>query len=170
MLITGPTIGSHSWQADTASSNKTLHWTALVDQRWVTPLLANSFNLYGDLLKENPKITCHAASRVWLSPRSLLSNPDFTTNTFFSIRAFIQIFSSFFWQSYEITLNTSNPDLPLCFQHTALSWPAPVVLFCSLPLYLYFVGRKPTVHWCRYISKLNSIKTVSNVKYSVWFV
>ncbi len=64
-------------------------------------------------------------------------------------------------QSYDLTLNTSNPDLPLCFQNTALAWPAPIFLFCALPLYVYFVGRKPTMNGCKDISKLNIAKTVS---------
>ena len=73
------------------------------------------------------------------------------------------------WQSQNLTVDTSNPDLTRCFQDSVLVGVPCVYLWLCCLFYIPLLARTPSVHHgCQGISRLNTAKMVRYISQLIW--
>ena len=70
--------------------------------------------------------------------------------------------TSIYFQSYQLTLNTSSPDLTRCFLNTACLWTTCGFLWIMCIFYLPYLLCKPWLHQWNNFSHQQNIKLVNS--------
>ncbi len=65
-----------------------------------------------------------------------------------------------YFQTSDLTLNTSSPDITLCFQNTVVVWTTYGILLLASLMYIPFLAAKDNKNNVADFSLLNAIKIV----------